>query len=823
MKIKSKLMLNSVTILILMSVIGVAAVIGIKFIEKNIFYLTQKSTPYQIKTFNHQRALQAHASNLLKVAASDSIDEFKKNSAKSVESLAEEIKAAEELIKLGSSTDYEHAVFTENTKLIQDITGKRLQLQRETLAAVATMKNNLADASKRLQGLDASIRKLQHGATDKMVTNIYTSAKDTNQAAIIADLLDALKDLKIYSIQVMNTTDKEAVGNMYANLTIPLNRMQGVRRITWTDNRADEDFAKRLDTMTDKISDAKDQYLTYLETHDAAARTKAVQTTKEAEKEIVFMLASAKKEAEKSVDSQDKSAEGMSTSVAAFSETNKILIQASEIIFSSSVVDSQINYSLSVKSLPDFDKTVAAIQSEFAKIDATAGKLRALMVKGNFKTESRQLADSLGALTAVKNSFLGKDGAADKIRASLKNVEEVAKLNQKMKEMVAKQMELSSKDVTVAQKSQEGTVASVKAAVNTTTMVIIIIAVMAVLVSLLLGGWIASSITGPIHELSKMAEGFGAGDFNIRMDATRKDEFGTLAGHFNQATAKLTEITKLLKESIGKLSTGSEKLHNTAGHLYKGAQEQVSQTVQSSVAMTEISATVETMAGHAHNSAASSKEAHAMATTGKTVVAGTVRGMHEISDSVIAAATTISKLSESSDRIDSILNTINDIADQTNLLALNAAIEAARAGEQGRGFAVVADEVRKLAQHTAAATHEIADIIHIIQVDTKSSVSAMNEGKAKVEEGMKLSGEASKSLDAIVEVSQRGVDMAQMIATATDDQSKASREVSQSMERIAHITGTLKDSTVEIKEASEQLSSIAEELSRMASWFKVTS
>lgn len=823
MKIKSKLALNSVIILLLMAVIGAAAVIGIRFIEKNIFYLTQKSTPYQIKTFNHQRALQAHASNLLKVAASESLGEFKQNAAKSAASLAEEIKAADELTKLGSPSDYEHGVFTENTKLIQEITDKRLQLQRDTLTAVAIMKSNLADASARLQGLDASIRKLQTGATDKMVSNIYKSAGENEQGTIITDVLDALKDLNIYSIQVMNATDRETVDNMNANLSGPLNKLLGVRRIKWSDSRGGEDIVKRLDTITDKITEAKEHYVKFLGTHDASARIKAAQATKEADMEIAFILSSVKKEAEKSVANQETSSEVMSSSVTAFSGTNTILIQSSVIIFSSSVIDSQINYSLSIRNLSDFDKTVTAIQSEFNKIDTTATKLKLLLQQGKFKKETKQFTDSLAALGTVKNSFLGKDGAAEKIRASLKNVEEVAKLNQKMKEIVTKQMELSNKDVSVAQQSQQGTIASVKSAVKTTTILIIIIAVVAVLASLLLGKWIASSITGPINELSKMAERFGSGDFCIRMDESRKDEFGTLAGHFNQATAKLAEITKLLKESINKLSYGSEKLKKTAEFLYKGAQEQVSQTTQSSVAMTEISATVHTVSGNAHNAAAASKEALAMATDGKNVVAKTVRGMHEISESVIAAATTISKLSESSERIGSILNTINDIADQTNLLALNAAIEAARAGEQGKGFAVVADEVRKLAQRTADATHEIADIINVIQDDTEKSVSAMNDGKNKVEEGVKLSGAASKSLDAIVGVSQHGVDMAQMIATATDDQSAASREVSESMERIATITGTLKDSTVEIKDASEQLANIAEELNRMASWFKVTS
>ena len=822
MKIKSKLALNSFMILVLMAVIGAAAVIGIKFIEKNIFFLTQKSTPYQIKTFNHQRALQAHASNLLKVAASDSTDEYKRNAARSVESLAEEIHAAEELIKLGSTSDYEHSVFTENTKLIQDITDKRLLLQRDTLAAVAAMKNNLADAARRLHGLDASIRKLQQGATDKMVSNIYNTATGNEQGSVIANVIGTLKDLRIYSIQILNAEDRKAVDDIIANLESPLSKLLDIRRINWSDNRNNEDFVKRVDIITDKISEAKEQYQKFLTSHDASARAKAVQAANEVDKEIDFILSCAKKEAEQSAINQEKSSAVMSSSVTAFSDTNTILIQSSMIIFSSAVIDSQINYSLSVRNLSDFDKTIAAITNEFNKIDVSANKLRTLLIKGKFKVEAKQLADSFSALSTVKNSFLGKDGASEKIRASLKNVEEVAKLNQKMKEIVTKQMELSSKDVAVAQQNQEGTVASVKAAVKTTTLLIIVIAGIAVLASLLLGKWIASSITEPIDKLSKMAEGFGGGDFSIRMDASRKDEFGTLAGHFNQAAAKLTEITKLLKGTIKTLSTGSENLHITAEHLYKGVQEQVSQTVQSSVAMTEISATVDTVAGHAHSSATSSKEAHVMATSGKAVVAKTVCGMQEIANSVIAAATTIGKLSESSERIDSILNTIADIADQTNLLALNAAIEAARAGEQGRGFAVVADEVRKLAHHTAAATHEIADIIHIIQADTKSSVSAMNEGKGKVEDGIKLSDEARESLDMIVSVSQRGVDMAQMIATATDDQSTASKEVSQSMERIANISGTLKDSTKEIKDASEQLSSVAEDLNRMVSWFSVT-
>jgi methyl-accepting chemotaxis protein len=236
--------------------------------------------------------------------------------------------------------------------------------------------------------------------------------------------------------------------------------------------------------------------------------------------------------------------------------------------------------------------------------------------------------------------------------------------------------------------------------------------------------------------------------------------------------------------------------------------------------MEEMSQTIMDVAKNASNTADTSKDALNMAKEGKGVVEKTVRGMNEIADSVMEAASTIAKLSQSSAKIGVILSTINDIADQTNLLALNAAIEAARAGEQGRGFAVVADEVRKLAERTGESTHEISGIINEIHSDTERSVSAMNKGKTRVEDGVRFSNEASKSLDLILGASQRGVDMAQAIATATEQQSATSEEVSRSMERIASITKKAEESIVNVKTASEELLKLSEELRQMSEWFK---
>ncbi|MDD5284989.1 MAG: methyl-accepting chemotaxis protein [Desulfuromonadaceae bacterium] len=822
MKISNKLMLNSSIILVLMAVIGASAVIGIKFIQKNIFTLTQKSTPYQIKTLDNQRALQAHASNLLKLAGSESAEEYKQNLSQSNDSLAEEINSANELVKLGSTSDYAANAISENTKSIQGMTQKRLLLQQETQSVVQSMRGNLGEAAKRLKGMDDSIRKLQQGSGKNMVTNIDITTNENKQSTTLASLRDNLKDLSIFASKLFVTSNRDEAETLFNNLSTPLTRMGlYVSMIKWADKETPDNFMKKFDEVKSKLTGAKDQYLQYLASHDATVKAKGLQAAKEADIGLVYLLTLVRMEIANTGNALDNSSEAMTESISAFSDTNTILILSSGLLFSNAVIDSQANYIQAVKGMADFDKTVASVRSEFEKIESTAKKLKALLTKGNFKRESKLLADSLAALATVKQGFLEKGGAAEKIKASLDNIAEVAKLNLKMKEMVNRQMLQSGKDVLTAQKSQEGAVTSVRSAVNTTVMLIFVIAGVAVLASVLLSIWISRSITSPVKELMMVTEGFGNGDFSRRMDESRKDEFGELAVHLNNATSKLGEITTHLTQSIKRLSESSEDLLATSEELHKGAEEQAFQTEQSVTAMTEITCTINDMAKNASDAASSSKDSLDTATVGKEVALKTVKGMKEISDFVMEASSTISKLSDSSEKIGEILNTINDIADQTNLLALNAAIEAARAGEQGRGFSVVADEVRKLAQRTGEATHEIAAIVHEIQFDTSRSVSAMNSGKARVEEGVKLSDEASKSLLAILGASERGVHMAQMISTATNDQSAASEGVSRGMEKIANITSRQKKSTDGIKHSSEVLSTIANELNIMASWFKV--
>jgi methyl-accepting chemotaxis protein len=201
-------------------------------------------------------------------------------------------------------------------------------------------------------------------------------------------------------------------------------------------------------------------------------------------------------------------------------------------------------------------------------------------------------------------------------------------------------------------------------------------------------------------------------------------------------------------------------------------------------------------------------------------VGQTVQKIREAAEVVGQSAETVERLGASSERIGAIVGTIEDIADQTNLLALNAAIEAARAGEQGRGFAVVADEVRKLAERTTRATEEISGMIRQVQAETASAVGAMRAGRAEVEEGIALADRAGDSLRTIVTGSDQTQAMISQIAAAAEEQSVTSEQMARSVEMISTVSAGSADGLTQIAEATGSLSQLTEELRTLVGRFQ---
>ena len=350
----------------------------------------------------------------------------------------------------------------------------------------------------------------------------------------------------------------------------------------------------------------------------------------------------------------------------------------------------------------------------------------------------------------------------------------------------------------------------------------LIAATIATLIGVSIAVFLSRQITGTLNNLLVRIKDIaqGEGDLTQRVEVNSGDEIGQLGTWFNTFVTRIHDVIAQVSNNANEVAAAATEIAASSEEIARGMNEQSMQINQVSSAVEEMSASVVEVARKSADASDSAKQSGQIAVEGGDVVDQTIAGMRSINDAVSSSADSVQELGKRGEQIGEVIAVINDIADQTNLLALNAAIEAARAGEHGRGFAVVADEVRQLADRTTQATNEIAGSIQAIQSETSTAVQKMNAGTEQVTQGVEGAEQAGSALKQIVQSAQDVSQMVEGIAASAKEQSTASDEVSRSIEQIAMVTRQTSEGTSQAATAAGQLSGRAETLQQLVSQFK---
>lgn len=439
---------------------------------------------------------------------------------------------------------------------------------------------------------------------------------------------------------------------------------------------------------------------------------------------------------------------------------------------------------------------------------AQAGEAQALAA------ELRDALDDPGYAAVLGEVVVNVDSFNERLK-------EYASQLQQQKEVYGQlvaQVELLLQRVEQALEAQRQTM---QAGRKASSALILVAAAMALLFGLGAAVIISLAIVRPLKRVIALAQSIAGGDLSVRIEQDRRDEIGQLLAAMQSMAGNLRDMVGRLQGGVAQISNSAQSLSATAEQTRQGVNGQKLETDQVATAMSQMTATVHEVARNAEAAAASTEQADQRVDTGNQVVRQTLQRIEQLAQAMDATTTSIQRLSQDTQRIDAVLDVIKSVAEQTNLLALNAAIEAARAGEQGRGFAVVADEVRALAKRTQQSTAEIESLISALREGSRRAVADMEQSAGLVGQTVGDANQTEAALTAIAEAVSLISEMNQQIAAAAEQQTAVAEEINRSVTSIRDIADQSATAMDETAASSIQLAELGRELQGMAAHFRL--
>ncbi|MCK8082118.1 MULTISPECIES: methyl-accepting chemotaxis protein [unclassified Vibrio] len=370
-------------------------------------------------------------------------------------------------------------------------------------------------------------------------------------------------------------------------------------------------------------------------------------------------------------------------------------------------------------------------------------------------------------------------------------------------------------------KDQDTLGPELKANTDASVMLSLTLSVIAIMVGILSAYFLTNAITRPIQKAVDAANQLAEGDLTVDVGITSKDETGKLLDAVQNTANRLTQMISTISNASSELASASEELAVVTEQTSKGISQQETETEMVATAMNEMATTVHDVADNAVKASDAANQADTEAISGSQVVQQTIASINSLSERVNDSSVKLDDVEQEVVNISKILHVIREIADQTNLLALNAAIEAARAGEQGRGFAVVADEVRSLAARTQGSTSEIQSIIEQLQMGTQSTVEAMKQGQIEADNCVNQANKASMALEEITNAISVINDMNMQIASASEQQSTVAEDINRNVVNVKRIAEENSLAAHQTNSSSTEIARLAEGLGQLVSEFKV--